>query len=71
MKDIIIDPKWDLFEAAYQGNLGLMELVKFYKVATPEQKARMDEITNAPEKTPEIGQAFRDLVQEVLGVRLL
>ncbi len=53
-------------EAAYRGNLGLMELAKFYRIATPEQKARMDEITNS-----EDWEGFKALVKEVLGVTLL
>ncbi len=63
----IIDPSWEMFmEAAYRGNLGLMELAKFYRIATPEQKARMDEITNS-----EDWEGFKALVKEVLGVTLL
>jgi len=71
MSEIIIDANWDLFEAAYKGNLGLVELVKFYRIATPEQKARMDEITKDKNISPELFNAFRELVYEVLGVRLL
>lgn len=71
MSEIIIDANWDLFEAAYRGNLGLMELVKFYKTASPEQKSRMDQITADKNPTPELFDAFRELVYEVLGIRLL
>ncbi len=66
VKDIVIDTNWDLFEAAYPGNLGLMELVQFYNVATPEQKQEMDEVTNAGD-----WKRFKELVYEVLGVKLI
>ena len=66
MADIVIDSKWKLFEAAYPGNLGLMELVKFYNVATDEEKATMDRIINEKD-----WDAFKALVHEVLGIRLI
>lgn len=64
--DKVIDSKWDLFEAAYPGNLGLMELVKFYNVATPEEKAEMDRITAEKD-----WDSFKRLIHEVLGIKLL
>lgn len=33
-----------LREAAYAGNLGIMELIKFQKVATPKEKAVMKKL---------------------------
>lgn len=30
-----------LSEASYEGNIGMMEMFKFYQVASPEQKAKM------------------------------
>ena len=33
-----------LFEAVYDGNIGLVELMKFYKVATPEQKKHLEDL---------------------------
>jgi len=29
-------------EASYAGNIGIMELIKFYKAATPDQKTKLD-----------------------------
>lgn len=33
-----------LTEASYKGNLGMMEMFKFYQIATPEQKAKMRDL---------------------------
>lgn len=33
-----------LAEASYAGNIGMMEMFKFYQVATPEQKKKMQEL---------------------------
>lgn len=75
MKDIIIDPSWELFEAAYQGNIGIMEIAKFYKKANPEQRARFDELVarTAASKgpDPEAWEEFKALMKEVTGVQLL
>ena len=67
LDDIItIDSSWELFEAAYPGNLGLMEMMRFHQVADEEQKARMAEIVENKD-----WDAFKDLIHEVLGIRLL
>lgn len=66
MKDIIIDSKWELFEAAYPGNLGLMEMMKFHQVATDEQKAEMEEIVSRSD-----WRNFKRLIHEVLGIKLV
>ena len=31
-------------EAKYPGNIGMMEMAKFYQVATPEEKARLKKL---------------------------
>lgn len=54
-----------LLALSYDGNIGVMEMVKFYKVATPEQKSLM--------KTYMDKQEFAkgwELLQDVTGVRL-
>jgi hypothetical protein len=58
--------KSDLFEAPYRGNLGAMEMFKFYGVATPEEKATMDEIVANSD-----WDAFKNLIYKVLGIRLV
>lgn len=52
-------------EASYSGNIGIMELVKFYRIATESQKVQMKElIANGSTK-----EAW-DLLQQVTGVKL-
>lgn len=52
-------------EAAYAGNIGIMELVKFHKSATPDQKKQLQShIDNKKHK-----EAWK-LVQNVTGVKL-
>lgn len=55
----------ELMEAAYEGNIGVMELVKFHQSASPEQKKKLqDHISNKRHK-----EAWK-LVQNVTGVKL-
>ena len=54
-----------LHEAAYAGNIGIMELIKFKQKATPEQKKHFDELL-AKKKNKEVWE----LVQQVTGVQL-
>lgn len=52
-------------EAAYPGNVGFMELMKFHSKATPAQKKQLQShIQNKKHKE------FRDLIHTVTGVRL-
>ena len=54
-----------LKEAAYAGNIGIMELIKFKSNATPEQKKKFDNhVKNKKHK-----DAWK-LVQSVTGVKL-
>ena len=54
-----------LKEAAYAGNIGIMELIKFKSKATPEQKKKFDDhVKNKKHK-----DAWK-LVQSVTGVKL-
>jgi pyrimidine deaminase RibD-like protein len=55
----------DLDEAVYPGNIGIMELTKFYKEATPEQKAMFKKLLSQDDK-----KSAWEMVQKVLGVRL-
>lgn len=54
-----------LKEAAYAGNIGIMELIKFKSKATPEQKKKFEELL-AKKKNKEVWA----LVQDVTGVKL-
>ena len=52
-------------EAAYVGNVGFQELVKFHSKATPAQKKQLQShIQNKKHRE------FRDLIQSVTGVQL-
>jgi hypothetical protein len=55
----------ELVEASYPGNLGIMELIKFKKVASVKQKQDLtDHIKNSRHKEA------RDLIQKVTGTKL-
>lgn len=54
-----------LLSESYPGNLGMMEMMKFYKVATPAQKQQMKALID--------GKQFDkgwELLQDVTGVKL-
>jgi hypothetical protein len=55
----------DILEAAYRGNLGAMEMHKFYRVATPEQKEHMKKLLNSDNK-----RAVWGFLQKVTGMIL-
>ena len=57
--------KSKLFEAPYRGNIGAMEMFKFYTVATPEEKSLMDNIVEAGN-----WEDFKQLISKVLGINL-
>lgn len=52
-------------EASYKGNIGMIEMFKFYQVATAVQKAEMKEFI----ETKVFDKAW-ELLQTVTGVKL-
>lgn len=54
-----------LYEAAYKGNIGVMEMVKFYQIATDAEKSKMKGLL----RDEKFGEAW-DFLQQVTGVRL-
>lgn len=54
-----------LLAESYPGNIGMMEMMKFYKVATPAQKHQMQTYMN--DKKFDKGW---QLLQDVTGVKL-
>lgn len=52
-------------EATYSGNIGMMEMFKFYQVASAEQKARMKELIMGGKHK----EAW-DFLKQVTGVEL-
>lgn len=53
------------FEAAYTGNIGAMEMMKFYQIATPEQKLLLKTLIAKGKKS----EAW-ELVQQLAGIKL-
>ena len=58
--------KEDLNEAAYPGNVGAMEMVKFFKKATPGQKAKLKDFIQKKDKN-----SAWQMVQQVIGTKLM
>lgn len=54
-----------LDEASYPGNLGMMEMFKFYQKATDKEKQKMKKLIAANK----LKEAW-DFLQEVTGVKL-
>ena len=54
-----------MHEASYSGNIGIMELIKFQKKATPEQKKKFDSLVKGKKNK----EAW-DMIQNVTGVKL-
>jgi hypothetical protein len=52
-------------EASYPGNIGIMELTKFFKIATPEQQDMFKKLVSTGEK-----KLAWFLIQRVTGVKL-
>lgn len=52
-------------EVKYRGNIGMMEMARFFQVATPEQKARLKKLI-ADGKQDEAWK----LLQQVTGMEL-
>jgi hypothetical protein len=56
---------YELHEASYSGNIGMMEMFKFYQIATAEQKLHMKDLLNK-QNFP----AAWEFLQQVTGVKL-
>lgn len=68
-KDFIINTKDILShinEAAYPGNIGMMEMMKFFNMASPEEKKEMNRITENSD-----WEAFKALIYKVTKVKLI
>jgi len=57
--------KWILTEAAYAGNMGIMEMIEFYNKASKSQIKEMEKAAKDKD-----WEAFRSIVKNVLGVEL-
>ena len=54
-----------MLEAAYKGNIGMMEMFKFYQKATAAEKAKMKQLLDAKK----FDDAW-EFLQEVTGTKL-
>lgn len=59
-------PTLIMFEAAYEGNIGAMEMFKFFQVADERQKKLMQKIVAKNDF-----KSFKRLIKIVLGVELM
>ena len=54
-----------LIEAAYPGNIGIMELINFNQRATPAERQEMKRVIEESD-----WNRFKELIKKVLGVDL-
>ena len=55
-----------VYEAAYKGNIGMMEMMKFFEVATKDQKEKLKKLIADKNQT-----AAWKLIQDVTGMKLM
>ena len=65
LKDKMKTFKHMITEAAYPGNVGFVEMAKFYQTANKKQIKQMEDIIKA-----EDWDGFKELIQKVLNVKL-
>ena len=58
--------KESIEEAAYKGNIGAMEMMKFFQVATPEQKEKLKKLIADKNQS-----AAWKMIQDVTGMKLM
>lgn len=57
--------EYHMDEASYRGNIGFMEMAKFFRIATDEQKETFKHLVTQGQKT-----LAWQLVQDTVGVKL-
>jgi len=60
-----LDKEEPLDEASYEGNLGAMEMMKFFQIAKPEEKSQLKSLIDNKQTEP-----AWDLIQQVLQTKL-
>jgi hypothetical protein len=58
--------KWVLTEASYPGNMGIMEMIEFYKKASNKEVKQMEQAAKKKD-----WDAFRQIIKDVIGVELV
>jgi len=58
--------KWILTEAAYPGNMGIIEMIEFYKKASKQEVKEMEKAAKKKD-----WDAFKEIIKKVIGVELV
>lgn len=58
--------KWLLYENAYPGNMGIIEMIEFYKKASKQEVKEMEKAAKKKD-----WDAFKEIIKKVIGVELV
>jgi len=58
--------KWLLYENAYPGNMGIIEMIAFYKKASKQEVKEMEKAAKKKD-----WDAFKQIIKKVIGVDLV
>jgi len=58
--------KWLLYEAAYGQNMGIIEMIEFYKKASKQEIKEMEKAAKNKD-----WDAFKEIIKKVIGVDLV
>ncbi len=58
--------RWLLQEASYMGNMGILEMIEFYKIASKQQIKQMEKAAKSKD-----WEGFKQIIKEVIGVELV
>lgn len=58
--------KWLITEESYPGNIGLMEIIAFYKKASKQEIKEMEKVAKKKD-----WEAFKKIIKDVTGVDLI
>ena len=58
--------RWLLSEASYMGNMGIIEMIEFYKKASKQEIKEMEKAAKKKD-----WDAFKQIIKKVIGVDLI
>ena len=58
--------RWLLSEASYMGNMGIIEMIEFYKKASKQEIKEMEKAAKNKD-----WDAFKEIIKKVIGVDLV
>ena len=58
--------RWLLSEASYMGNMGIIEMIEFYKKASKQEIKEMEKAAKKKD-----WDAFKQIIKKVIGVDLV